>query len=352
MSRLQVLILAGGHGTRFWPLSRRSRPKQLQGLDADESLLRRTMLRLQPLVGPESVWIVTTRALAPAVREQLPEVPADQVLSEPMGRNTAPAIGWSVQSIRSRAEDSVVAVLPADHRIENGAAFRQTLESAAAEVERSDRVMTLGVAPHRPETGYGYLEQGEVLDSELGLRGVRRFTEKPDAETAKQFVDSGDYLWNAGIFVFRAGRLLELLAEFQPDLAAGLEKISQQPESIDELYGDLRRISIDYAVMERCEDLGTLPLDCGWSDLGSWEALAEVMPADDKGNSVHGDVLEIDSHDNLLFAEEGTVTVVGVSDLVVVRTADSVLVIPKDRSQEVKAIVDALADRNRQDLLE
>jgi mannose-1-phosphate guanylyltransferase len=190
-----------------------------------------------------------------------------------------------------------------------------------------------------------------VLDPEIGLRRVRRFTEKPDAETARQFVASGDYLWNAGIFVFRAGRLLELLSEFEPEMAAGLEEIRLRPEAIDELYATLRRISIDFAVMERCADLGTLPLDCGWSDLGSWEALAEVMAKDSNDNVVRGDVLSIDSKDNLLFAEQGAVTVVGVSNLVVVRTADSVLVIPKERSQEVKAVVDALAEDGRDELL-
>jgi mannose-1-phosphate guanylyltransferase/mannose-6-phosphate isomerase len=235
--------------------------------------------------------------------------------------------------------------------MEDGAAFRRALEAAGREVERSDRVMTLGVTPRRPETGYGYLEQGEVLDPEIGLRRVRRFTEKPDAETARQFVASGDYLWNAGIFVFRAGRLLELLSEFEPEMAAGLEEIRLRPEAIDELYATLRRISIDFAVMERCADLGTLPLDCGWSDLGSWEALAEVMAKDSNDNVVRGDVLSIDSKDNLLFAEQGAVTVVGVSNLVVVRTADSVLVIPKERSQEVKAVVDALAEDGRDELL-
>jgi len=349
--KLQALILAGGRGTRFWPLSRSSRPKQLLALDADESLLRRTMLRLKPLVQPESVWVCTTRELAAAVRKQLPEVPPAQILSEPMGRDTAPAIGWSVQCIRQEGEDSLVAVLPADHRMEDGAAFRRSLEMAAREVEQSDRVMTLGVKPRWPETGYGYLEQGEVLDAAIGLRRVCRFTEKPDSESAKQFVASGDYLWNAGIFVFRAGRLWDLLNQFEPEMAAGLVEIERQPQAINELYGRLRKVSIDYAVMERCDDLGTLPLDCGWSDLGSWEALAEVLTKDGEGNTVRGDVLDIDSSGNLLFAEHGIVTVVGVSNLVVVRTADSVLVIPKSRSQDVKVVVDALTERGRDELL-
>jgi mannose-1-phosphate guanylyltransferase/mannose-6-phosphate isomerase len=349
--KLQALILAGGRGTRFWPVSRSSRPKQLLALDAEESLLRRTMLRLEPLVRAESVWVCTTRELAAAVREQLPEVPSAQILGEPTGRDTAPAIGWSVQRMRRAKGDSAVAVLPADHRMEDGAAFRRSLETAAGEVERSDRVMTLGVKPRWPETGYGYLEQGEVLDDSIGLRRVRRFTEKPDAESAETFVASGDYLWNAGIFVFRAGRLWDLLSQFEPQVAAGLEEIERRPQSIDELYGKLRKVSIDYAVMERCDDLGTLPLDCGWSDLGSWEALAEVLTKDSAGNSVRGDVLDIDSSGNLLFAEQGFISVVGVSDLVVVRTADSVLVMPRSRSQEVKEVVDRLSERGRDELL-
>ena len=348
---LAGLILAGGSGTRFWPLSRRLRPKQLLALEGGDSLLQATVSRLSPLISPDRVWVCTTEDLAEQVRSDLPEVKSAQVLCEPMGRNTAPAIGWSLMRMKANGEDPIVAVLPADHRVEDHAAFRRALETAAAEVRRSDRVMTLGVKPARPETGYGYLEVGEVVDEASGAAKVVRFTEKPDMETARGFVAGGRYLWNAGIFVFRCGRLLDLLAEYEPEIAAGLAAIEREPDRINELYAELQRISIDYGVMERCEDLATLPLECGWSDLGSWQALAEVLVADADGNRIHGDVIASGADGNLLWADRGTIAVAGVEGLAVVRTGDAVLVVPLERSQEVKELVDRLAAAGRDELL-
>ncbi|HSS79499.1 MAG TPA: sugar phosphate nucleotidyltransferase [Thermoanaerobaculia bacterium] len=347
---MQALILAGGSGTRFWPLSRQSHPKQLLALEGERSLLRDTLERLRPLVGPESVWVCTTEALGERVRAELPEVPPEQILLEPQGRNTAPAIGWSVRSMPEAARRGVVAVLPADHRVGDPAAFRATLEQAGRVVEREDRVMTLGVTPRWAETGYGYLELEPGAGSE-GVRRVRRFVEKPTPENAARFVASGDYLWNAGIFVFRGTTFLDVLARLQPELARGLEEIAAAPERLRELYARLPADSVDYAVMEKLDAISTLPLDCGWSDLGSWEALDEVLPHDAQGNAGRGDTLAVDARDNLLISDSGTLAVLGVEGLVVVRTGDAVLVMPKARSQEVRKIVTELAARQRGDLL-
>jgi mannose-1-phosphate guanylyltransferase len=347
---LQALILAGGSGTRFWPLSRKRRPKQLLALEGERTLLRDTLERLQPLVDPKSVWVCTTEALAEEVRRDLPEVPPEQILLEPEGRNTAPAIGWSVRSMPEGARRGVVAVLPADHRVGDPAAFRAALECAARVVEREDRVMTLGVVPHRPETGYGYLELEPGGEAE-GVRRVRRFVEKPSAENAARFVESGNYLWNAGIFVFRGTTFLDVLARVQPELSRGLEEIAASPGRVRELYGHLPADSIDYAVMEKLDSISTVPLECSWSDLGSWEALDEVLPKDERGNSLRGDALAVDARGNLLFADKGTIAVVGVEGLVVVRTGDAVLVLPKERSQDVRKIVAELNERKRGDLL-
>lgn len=352
MAAVSALILAGGSGTRFWPLSRRLRPKQLLALEGERSLLQATVDRLAPLIGPESVWICTTEALADAVRQDLPEVPPEQVLAEPMGRNTAPALGWAVGAMPEAARQGAIAVLPADHRVGDPAAFRESLAAAAEVALRERRIMTLGVTPHRPETGYGYLElEAAPAGNSGGVRRVHRFVEKPDAPRAAVYAASGHHLWNAGIFVFQGDDFLSLLARHAPEIAAGLAAIAENPARLAELYAALPSISIDYALMEKLDTLGTLPLDCGWSDLGSWEALSEVLPQDHEGNAVRGEAVAVDAGDNLLVAEEGTIAVLGVSGLVVVRTGDTVLVCPKERSQEVRRLLDELTARGRGDLL-
>lgn len=346
-----ALILAGGSGTRFWPASRRARPKQLLALDGERSLLQATVDRLIPLVGPESIWIATTPALAAEVAQQLPELAPDRLLVEPAPRNTAPAIGFALQAMPEAARQGAVAVLPADHRVADGREFRRVLAEALAVAAASTTVVALGVVPRWAETGFGWLELGETRPGAPGLRHVARFREKPDAATARQFLASGGHLWNAGIFVFQGSAMLDHLDRFAPEIGAGLAAIRREPERAAELFAGLPSRSIDYAVMEHLTDLVALPLDCGWDDLGSWQALFDVLPADTSGNRSHGATCAVDARDNLLFADAGTIAVLGVEGLAVVRTADAVLVLPRERAQEVREIVDALERAGRTDLL-
>lgn len=348
---MQALILAGGSGTRFWPLSRKARPKQMLSMAGDKSLMQVTASRLSPLIEPRSIWVCTTQTLADEVKSQLPEVPAQQVLAEPTGRNTAPAIAWAVSQMPEEVRAGVVAVLPADHYVADEAAFRKALQTAAEIAATENRIMTLGVPPTRPETGYGYLELGEVVDSATGLRAVERFTEKPDPAMAEEFFRSGNHFWNAGIFVFPGEVLMERVAQLQPEIDQGLATARVQPHRLAEIYRDLPSISIDHAVMEKLRDLGTLALDCGWSDLGSWEALWELLEKDTDGNVARGSAMAIDSKDCLVYSDRGTVAVIGVEGLIVVKTADAVLVVPKERSQEVRRIIAQIRDTELDDLL-
>lgn len=350
---MQALILAGGVGTRFWPASRKARPKQLLPLIGGRHLLRRTVDRLLPILSPEDIWVCTHQDLAETVRGDLPEIPSQQVLAEPVGRNTAAAIGWSLASMEPARRRQVIASLHADHWIDDEDAFRRTLLASEEAVAGTDRIVALGVAPRWPEPGYGYLEMRAGGDATEGgpLRRVVRFVEKPDPQLAAEFQRSGCHLWNAGIFVFRGVTLLDHLGRLEPRLREGLALAAASPSRLQEVYRDLPALPIDTAVMERLEELYTVVLDCGWSDLGSWSALAELLEAGEGGNTTRGSTVACDARDNLLWAESGVVAVLGVEGLVVVQAGGAVLVLPKERSQEVRRIVDELRRRGREDFL-
>lgn len=346
---MKALILAGGSGTRFWPLSRRSRPKQLLPLAAgDRTLLAATLDRLDGLVGAGDRWICTTRDLVSAVSAAAPTVPAPQVLGEPEGRNTAPAIAWAVRNIGGLEP---VVVLPADHRVEDEAAFRAALEVAGRAAEQG-QIVTLGVRPTFPETGFGYLEVSpEPLSSGVGR--VVRFVEKPDRATAERFLAAGNYLWNAGIFVFRPDVLAAAIATHLPALDLGLAAIERDSTRRDAVWRELPAVSIDHGLMEKLSDIVVVPFDGGWSDLGSWDALYPLLPTDERGNAIQGDGHVVaGGSGTLVWAEPGiAVTCVGVDDLVVVATGDAVLVVPRSRCQDVRAAVAALAAAGHRDKL-
>lgn len=338
---LHAVVLAGGGGTRLWPASRRRNPKQLLALGAraDESLLAATVRRLEAVVGGPQIWVVTAAEQLAGVVAALPGVPPAQILAEPVGRNTAAAIGLAAVRVAARDPDAVLAAVPADHAIGNEAEYRAVIGRALALAAAEDTIVGVGILPTGPETGFGYLEPGAPGPG--GSRVVARFVEKPDRAHAERYVAAG-YLWNAGMFFFRARRILGEIARHLPPLAAGLSEIAAGAP-LEDVYPTLPSISIDYGVMEKTRDLLVLTGDFGWSDVGSWSALADVRRADAAGNVSAGRLVAVDAHDNIVATDAGLVALVGVSGLVVVRAGNAVLVVPRDRAQDVRNVVAHLA---------
>lgn len=370
MSKVYAVIMAGGAGTRFWPASRGRLPKQLLPLAGteDETLLAATVRRLRPLVTDDRVIVVTGAHLAEATAQSVPGVPTAQILKEPVPRNTAPCIAWANATVQRLDPDAVVMVLPSDHFIADEAAFRGVIASAIATAE-TGRVTIVGIVPTRPETGYGYIEVGDPIDSadaggdrKTVARRVVRFVEKPDRTRAESFVTAGParYLWNAGMFFFRVRDMTRLLERHLPNVAAGVARIdaaavSEDPTAVvREVFPTLESISIDHGVMEKADDLAVVSGDFGWNDVGSWQSAWELAEHDTGGNAIGPNDLAIDATNNLvrsLAAKRKTIAVVGVSDLVVVETDDAILVIPRDRAQDVRLVVDALKKAGRTSLL-
>lgn len=348
-NEIYAVIMAGGAGTRFWPASRSLRPKQLLPLGGgDEPLLAATVRRLSPIVGPDRVFVATGEHLADATAQTLPAIPSDQILKEPAPRNTAPCIAWASAVIAKRAPNAVVMVLPSDHFIGDEKAFQDVLARAIESAARG-RVTTIGIVPTRPETGYGYIEVGDDLEG--GAKSVVRFVEKPDRERAQAFVEGGRHLWNAGMFFFRAKDMNDLVERHQPEIARGIREIVDGGDAeLRKIFPSLPNISIDHGVMEKAEGLAVVPGSFGWNDVGSWLSAWELAKKDERGNVLSEGSFAIDGTNNLVRATK-TVALVGVSDLVVVETEDAVLVIPKDRAQDVRLAVDMLKTQKRASLL-
>ncbi|MBK1727479.1 mannose-1-phosphate guanylyltransferase/mannose-6-phosphate isomerase [Halorhodospira neutriphila] len=349
--RRHALILAGGSGTRLWPLSRTNMPKQLLALTGEQTLLQETARRLLPAVAAERVTTVTHADHRFEVVGQLHEVApalAERVLAEPLARNTLPAIAWAVARIARDEPEALVGVFPSDHWIEAPEALRAAWEAAEAAAEAGYLVL-FGIRPTEPATGFGYIEAGPALCA--GVEAVGRFVEKPDARTAADFLARGGYYWNSGMFVFRADTFLGLLAEHQPELAAAVTAWAEQgalPGA--EAYAALPEVSIDYGLVEEAAGrVAVVPADLGWSDLGSWEALYQQRDKDAAGNVVDGPVLPVDSGDSLLWsADGGLIAAYGVQGLAVVQTRDATLVCPRSRLAELKELVGRVRQRRRE----
>jgi len=348
-----AVMMAGGAGTRFWPLSRQTLPKQLLPIGDDQTLLARAIGRVAPLAPAARVLIVTGEAIAAPIAAAFPEVPAANIIAEPLRRNTAPCAAVAAKILLDRDPDAVMALLPADHVIRKEDELRTLLAAAFAVAARSDELLTLGVKPQYPETGYGYIETGDPLDEENSRPYFRvaAFHEKPDAATAQHFLDSGRFLWNAGIFVFRASVFLRAVAAAMPDLAAAVAEIDgcAPPEKIGaalaRLYPALAPTSIDHGVMEKVRNILVFPADIGWSDVGSWTALRELHPADPHGNVGQGDFLALDGGENTFYAQGGVAVAVGVEGLIIVHTPDATLVARRDDAQGVKRVFEEFERR-------
>ncbi len=358
-----AVILAGGSGTRFWPLSRETHPKQMLQIVGEDSLLRETIKRIRGFVPGKNIWIVTTEDKAQDIRFHIDSLGslAKEIgfINEPLGRNTAPAVGLAALYLHHLSPGSIMVVLPSDHAIPDPEKFLRDLK-LAVQGAREDSLVTFGIKPIRPETGYGYIKARSKMKSK-GLLKVERFFEKPDLKTAKRYLSHGGYFWNSGIFVFKASKILSELQKFTPSLYKKLQSIppSTIPSSPvgkghapwSEQYATLEPISIDYAIMERSLSLRMVPAKFRWSDLGSWAALDEVIEKDKTGNILRGNTITIESENSTIFAGDRLVAAIGLKDMVVVDTPDATLVTPKGRVQEVRKIVETLKQGDREEHL-
>ncbi len=352
---LYATILAGGSGTRFWPKSRTNLPKQFLVLQGTQSLLQDTLQRIALLVPLQQTFIVTAKHQQPQTAEQLPQLPIDHILMEPLGRNTAAAIALAAWYLLSLDPEAIMAVLPADHAIPDHAAFCDSLQLAAVVAQQCDMLMTLGVQPTYPATGYGYINVGEALSipEAEGAHKVIQFKEKPEAQLASEMVESGHYLWNCGIFVWRAATIARELQTFLPELWAGIEaygaawQAGASADDLYQLYAELPSIPIDKGVLEHSTRVGVVPVTWAWSDVGSWRSLSDLHPADADGNVVVGEHLGKESTNLIVYSPDKLVATIGLSNLIIVQTDDMILICDKERDQEVKDFVTMLQQRGQ-----
>ena len=357
MDDLYALIMAGGGGTRLWPRSRQSRPKQFLDIGSPHSLLREAYLRIEPLIPPERILVITGQNYHDAVCNELPEIPVRNILGEPVGRGTAPAVGLAAEVLASRVDHGIMAVLTADHIIRNQARFRDVLKAASA-AARDGRIVLIGIQPTEPNTGYGYIETADRLNGrDLPLLRVASFKEKPTREVAELFLAAGNYFWNSGMFVWSLDTIRTEMRRHMPDTAERCAAIGrawdteERDRVLAERWHDLQVETIDVGVVEKAHNVAVIPADIGWNDVGSWSALFDVLPVDAQDNIVEGEYISVDSRNNLIYSPHRLVAALGVEDLVIVDTEDVLLILPRNRAQDVRALVAELRKRGRPDLL-
>ncbi|MBZ0199789.1 MAG: NTP transferase domain-containing protein [Ignavibacteriaceae bacterium] len=344
---IYAVVMAGGIGSRFWPKSNKKTPKQLMKIFGEKTLIQETVERLTGFIDDDKIYIVTNRKQRPLVVNQLPQLPPANIIAEPFGRETAPCIGLASIIIQKRDPDALIINLPADHLIRRIADFHLALKNAIDYASKTNGLVTIGILPSRPEIGYGYIQIDEQSIDD-NIHKVYSFAEKPNYATAVRFIESGDFLWNSGIFIWKASSILNEIQIHLPDLFEGLEEIKaviDTPEfekKLDIVYGQLRKISIDYGVMEKSKKVFLTKGDFIWSDVGSWEEVYQLSEKDDSGNCIRGKVYTDMTVDSFIFSPEKFTAVIGAENLIVVHNDDALLVCRRDQAQSVKKIVDYL----------
>ncbi len=347
---MYAAIIAGGSGTRLWPRSRQDKPKQFQALYGEQTLLQDTVRRLEPLIRREDIYVIANRSHEPIVREQLEWLPADHYVGEPVGRDTAPAVGVIATVIHHRDPNAVILITPADHVISRDRYFRRILQVAETVASEGANVVTIGIKPTGPETGYGYIQMAEAHRTfeDVEVHKVASFKEKPDLRTAEEYVASWQYVWNSGMFIWSAKTILQLFKEHAPDIYKLLMRYdasigtTEESKVFEEVYDAFPRISVDYAILEHARSIHVIPASIGWSDLGSWSSLHEIMESDEEGNVVVGDHVGLDTHNCLIHSKDRLIATIGLDNMVVVDGGDVVLVMPSGRSQDIKALLEEI----------
>lgn len=360
--RRTALIMAGGKGERFWPRSRVNLPKQFLSLTDDgKTMIQLTVERIKPLVDIKDVYIATNKNYKELVKEQLPDLPEKNILCEPVGRNTAPCIGLGAvhvlsQCEKDKEEDATMIVLPSDHLIKSNDIFIETFKDACATAEAGPNLVTIGITPNYPETGYGYIKYDKASKSEAAYT-VEKFVEKPDLDTAKSYLESGDYLWNSGMFIWKVSTVLDCFKKFMPSTYEGLMDIKaaigtdNQETVLEDKFPTLESQSVDYGIMEKADNIFILPGNFGWDDVGSWLAVGRIKKNDEEGNVVNGNVITVNTKNCVLEGHNKLIATVGLRDMVVVDTEDAILISTKENAGEIKQVLAKLRENNKNQYL-